>query len=153
MLNHVTSSLVLRLADCDQIASYVSSDKTGKYSLVWSNKNTPRCVRVSALSLGHTLTWICWRPSSISELTKLDSALDSCRIKNVPGVVFRMSHIIHLYITVLYSTRYHLAPTTICIIGVFPKWNRNSGNLINHWSMNWAQFEDPVSHMCLAGLW
>ena len=24
----------------------------------------------------------------------------------------------------------------------------NSGNLINHWSMNWAQFKDPVSHMC-----
>ena len=29
----------------------------------------------------------------------------------------------------------------------FPKWIRNSGNLINHW----AQFKDPVSHMCLAG--
>ena len=35
--------------------------------------------------------------------------------------------------------------------GVFPKWNRNSlnsansGNLINHWSMNWAQFKDHVS--------
>ena len=27
----------------------------------------------------------------------------------------------------------------------------NSGNLINHWSMNWAQFQDSVSHMCLAG--
>ena len=27
----------------------------------------------------------------------------------------------------------------------------NLGNLINHWSMNWAQFKDPVSHMCLAG--
>ena len=27
----------------------------------------------------------------------------------------------------------------------------NSGNLRNHWSMNWAQFKDPVSHMCLAG--
>ena len=27
----------------------------------------------------------------------------------------------------------------------------NSGNLINHWSMNWAQFKDPMSHMCLAG--
>ena len=26
----------------------------------------------------------------------------------------------------------------------------NSGNLINHWSMNWAQSKDPVSHMCLA---
>ena len=40
--------------------------------------------------------------------------------------------------------------------GVFPKWIRNSvnsansGNLINHLSMNWAQFKDPVSHMCLA---
>ena len=21
----------------------------------------------------------------------------------------------------------------------------------NHWSMNWTQFKDPVSHMCLAG--
>ena len=27
----------------------------------------------------------------------------------------------------------------------------NSGNLINHKSMNWAQFKDPVSHMCLTG--
>ena len=27
----------------------------------------------------------------------------------------------------------------------------NSGNLLNHWSMNWAQFKDPVSYMCLAG--
>ena len=26
----------------------------------------------------------------------------------------------------------------------------NSGNLKNHLSMNWAGFEDPVSHMCLA---
>ena len=38
-----------------------------------------------------------------------------------------------------------------------PKWNRNSVNLvnsehlINHWSMNCAQFKDPVSNMCLAG--
>ena len=38
--------------------------------------------------------------------------------------------------------------------GVFHKLNRNSlnsGNLINHWNMNWAQFKDPVTHMCLAG--
>ena len=27
----------------------------------------------------------------------------------------------------------------------------NLENLINHWSMNWVQFKDPVSHMCLAG--
>ena len=27
----------------------------------------------------------------------------------------------------------------------------DSGNLINHWTMNWAQFKDPVSHMCLVG--
>ena len=25
-----------------------------------------------------------------------------------------------------------------------------SGSLINQWSMNWAQFQDPVSHICLA---
>ena len=40
------------------------------------------------------------------------------------------------------------------INGVFPKWNRmslNSGNLINHSSVNGAQFKDPISHMCLAG--
>ena len=38
--------------------------------------------------------------------------------------------------------------------GVFPKWNKNSGNsgnLINHWSITWAQFKDPVSNMSLAG--
>ena len=27
----------------------------------------------------------------------------------------------------------------------------NSGNLINHWSLNRSQFKHPVSHMCLAG--
>ena len=27
----------------------------------------------------------------------------------------------------------------------------NSGNLINHSSMNWAEFKDPVSHVHLAG--
>ena len=27
----------------------------------------------------------------------------------------------------------------------------NSENLINHLSMNWVDFKDPVSHMCLAG--
>ena len=27
----------------------------------------------------------------------------------------------------------------------------DSEKLINHPSMNWAQFKDPVSHMCLAG--
>ena len=27
----------------------------------------------------------------------------------------------------------------------------NSGNLINHWSMNWAQFKDPLCYLCLAG--
>ena len=42
--------------------------------------------------------------------------------------------------------------------GVFPKWNRNSvnsvnwGNRINHLSMNWGEFKDPVFHMCLAAI-
>ena len=27
----------------------------------------------------------------------------------------------------------------------------NSGNQINHWSMNWAQFNYSISHICLAG--
>ena len=39
-------------------------------------------------------------------------------------------------------------------IGVFPKWTElsvNSDNLINHWSMNWNQFKDPTSNVCLAG--
>ena len=37
---------------------------------------------------------------------------------------------------------------------IFPKWNGNSvnsWNLINHWSMNWSQFKNPVYHLCLAG--
>ena len=43
------------------------------------------------------------------------------------------------------------------VFGVFPKSNRNSLNSLNSWnqinhvSMNWAQFKDPVSHMFLAG--
>ena len=41
-------------------------------------------------------------------------------------------------------------------IGVFPKWTRNSvnsansGNLISHWTMNWAQFKDLFYYLCLA---
>ena len=35
--------------------------------------------------------------------------------------------------------------------GVFPKWIRNSGNLINHRSMNWAKFKDLLCYRCLAG--
>ena len=27
----------------------------------------------------------------------------------------------------------------------------NSGNLLNHWSINSGQFKYPVSHLCLAG--
>ena len=27
----------------------------------------------------------------------------------------------------------------------------NSGNLINHCSMNWVQLKDPTSYICLAG--
>ena len=27
----------------------------------------------------------------------------------------------------------------------------NSGNLINHWRMNWTQFKDTISYMCFAG--
>ena len=43
------------------------------------------------------------------------------------------------------------------VIGVFPKWAKfslnsaNSGNLINHWGMNWVEFKVPVSHMCKVG--
>ena len=39
----------------------------------------------------------------------------------------------------------------------FPLWNRNSlnaansGKLINHLTITWAQFKDHLSHMCLAG--
>ena len=41
--------------------------------------------------------------------------------------------------------------------GVFAKWIRNSvnsansGNLINHWSINWGQFKDPLSYLRLDG--
>ena len=40
----------------------------------------------------------------------------------------------------------------IILGGLFPKCNKNSVNsenswtLINHWSMNWSQFKDPISH-------
>ena len=34
---------------------------------------------------------------------------------------------------------------------VFPVNSENVGNVINHRSMNWAQFKDSISHMCLAG--
>ena len=53
-----------------------------------------------------------------------------------------------------------MEPFTYITIGVFPNGEElsvnwvisvNSGNLINQWSMKWAQFKDPVSHMCLAG--
>ena len=32
-----------------------------------------------------------------------------------------------------------------------PLKSENSGNLINHWSMNWAQFKDPPRYLCLTG--
>ena len=38
--------------------------------------------------------------------------------------------------------------------GVSPKWIRNSmnsGNLINHWGMNWTQFKDTQYYPCVAG--
>ena len=38
--------------------------------------------------------------------------------------------------------------------GVFPKWIRNSmnsGNLINHCSMNCTKFKDPLCCLCLVG--
>ena len=35
--------------------------------------------------------------------------------------------------------------------GDFPKWNGNSRNLINHWSMNGYQFKDPVCYPCPSG--
>ena len=44
----------------------------------------------------------------------------------------------------------------IILGGLFPKCNKNSvnsansWNLINHWSMNWSQFKDPISHPFLA---
>ena len=42
--------------------------------------------------------------------------------------------------------------------GVFHKWDgnsvnsANSGNLINHWSMDWGQFKYPASELCLVGV-
>ena len=39
----------------------------------------------------------------------------------------------------------------------FPKWMgnpvnlANSGNLMNHSNVDWGQYKDPVSQMCLAG--
>ena len=35
--------------------------------------------------------------------------------------------------------------------GDFPKWNGNSRNLINHWSMNGYQFKDSVCYPCPSG--
>ena len=37
---------------------------------------------------------------------------------------------------------------------VLPKWIRSSvhsGNMIDHCSMNWSQFKDPLYYLCLAG--
>ena len=43
----------------------------------------------------------------------------------------------------------------VCLAnGVFTKWIRNSvnsGNLINHWSVNWSQFKNNLCYLCLAG--
>ena len=41
---------------------------------------------------------------------------------------------------------------------ISPRWNTkslNSGNLMSHWSMNWTQFKDPISHVscwCCGGI-
>ena len=46
-------------------------------------------------------------------------------------------------------------PLVFFLNGTEVSWNSvnlmNSGNLINHWSMNGAKFNDPVSYMSLAG--
>ena len=60
-------------------------------------------------------------------------------------------------VTITGQENVHTLKTKLSAIGVLPKWNRNSlnsansVNLINHWSMNWSQFKDPVSNMYLAG--
>ena len=47
--------------------------------------------------------------------------------------------------------------TQVRLIGVFPKWKGNSmnsvnlGNPMNHWSINWGHFKDPLYYLCLAG--
>ena len=44
-----------------------------------------------------------------------------------------------------------------CCSGVFPKWSITFTEFSefrendNHWSMNWAQFKGPVSHVCCVG--
>ena len=43
------------------------------------------------------------------------------------------------------------------VIGIFPKWVRNSmnsansQNLINHLRLNWTPFNNPLCYLCLAG--
>ena len=64
----------------------------------------------------------------------------------------------YFLIGVLYIDIYNL--TTFLLLvrqWVFPKWSATFTEFSkfrendNHWSMNWAQFKDPVSHMCCAG--
>ena len=50
------------------------------------------------------------------------------------------------------GTRTHCFLLDFVLNGVEPSMNSaNSGNLINHWNMNWIQFKDPVCYMYLAG--
>ena len=68
---------------------------------------------------------------------------------NQPNWLFRLlrnENLINMYETILQSNirtlEVFLNGAELCL---------NTGNLLTHWSVNWAQFQDPVSHMCLAG--
>ena len=85
---------------------------------------------------------------SYSDVTMLSSHV-------VPHLSFVISHLVRK--TTFHALQGHNTTELKTFSGVFPKWvelslnSANLRNLMKHWSMNWAQFKDPVSHMCIAG--
>ena len=66
------------------------------------------------------------------------------RVNFVPSICFDVAF--NLFIKVTLKFFLNWAELLLNLVN-----SANSRNLINHWSMNWAQFKHPVSHMCLAG--
>ena len=80
--------------------------------------------------------------------------IDSVMMVSTLMALYYFSHATRYFYLFVPNAQKH---TQLWHIGVFPKWCRtfiefgvsvNSGNLINRWSMNLAQFKDPVSRMC-----
>ena len=133
----VTTGIIYLLIDTFPaivIESTFSLLPLGRYLLPWAtqNRNPPRCGNKHFFFLLHLAISIARHMASLV-----------------------MSHFWTLSRSIGFSEfrDSHLWKTQICSLNSMPSRPPASLglNLINHWSMNWCQCKDPVSHMCLTG--